>query len=371
MSAAPSATGISDPARRPRPNLVDEQDRRQPERDGGTEVAGRDLAGCDGGRDRPDREAAAATHLADRHEVLEARERLLADELPGPQVVDRGERLLVARGEDLGRGRRPDAGQRVELGRGRPVEVDRCRGLRRLPRVPPAARRREPRRSASSRDGTRIWSPSRRGAARLSSRPARPHRPAGHSHRPRRQVADTRIRRAIGRRPGCRPHRRSRPRGASRGRRRLARPTPTRRVPSRRAVASHRRRRPNPSSLSPNASTKAPTASAIAATPTTRVGRRDLPASPARFGLAAGAPAGPGPAGSSRTRHGVAFGSTHRPPRRDGRATASRATRRLATLGALPTWRRRRRMTLATSCLPAAYPGPGSDPGPTLDPRHG
>ena len=65
---------------------------------------------------------------ADRHEVLEVRECLLADELSGAQILDRGEWLAVARGEDLGRGRRSDARERVELGGGRLVQVDRAGG---------------------------------------------------------------------------------------------------------------------------------------------------------------------------------------------------------------------------------------------------
>src|SRR5215203_1671502 len=44
----------------------------------------------------------------DRDEVLERRERLLTDQLARPQVLDRGERLLLARSQDRRRGHRPD-----------------------------------------------------------------------------------------------------------------------------------------------------------------------------------------------------------------------------------------------------------------------
>src|SRR6266545_6000819 len=53
---------------------------------------------------------------ANRHEVPELVERLLADELPGPEIVDRRERLLLAGSQDLAGGHRPDPGQGVELG---------------------------------------------------------------------------------------------------------------------------------------------------------------------------------------------------------------------------------------------------------------
>ena len=66
------------------------------ERDRRAQVARGDLSGCDRGRDRPDREPAAPAHLADRHEILEVGERLLADELPRPEVLD-GSRTAVRR----------------------------------------------------------------------------------------------------------------------------------------------------------------------------------------------------------------------------------------------------------------------------------
>ena len=52
-----------------------------------------------------------------------------SDNLPRDEVIDRRERLLLARGDDLGDRDRADPGQRVELLRGCPVQVDRPDGL--------------------------------------------------------------------------------------------------------------------------------------------------------------------------------------------------------------------------------------------------
>src|SRR4029078_11164756 len=77
-----------------------------------------------------------------------------------------------------------------------------------------------------------------------------------------------------------------------------------------------------PPELVPAARTKAPIASAIATAPTTSV---DRPTAHRRVaGSPPGTPPGGASTGSSRTRHGVALGSTHRPPRRDRRATTPR-----------------------------------------------
>ena len=76
-----------------------------------------------------------------------------------------------------------------------------------------------------------------------------------------------------------------------------------------------------PPDVVPAASTKAPIASGDRGGPDDERGPLDRPAR-CRFGGRPGtAPRAPVSTGSSRTRHGVAFGSTHRPPRRDGRAT--------------------------------------------------
>ena len=56
-------------------------------------------------------------------EVANLLERLLAEHAARAQFVDRGERLLLASGDDLAGRRGPDAGQRLELGGRRGVQV--------------------------------------------------------------------------------------------------------------------------------------------------------------------------------------------------------------------------------------------------------
>ena len=203
MSAAPIATGTSIPARSAGRASFRSRMAARAERHGGPEVTRRDLPGGDRGRDRPDRQPAASAHLADRHEVLEVGERLLADELPRPQVLDRRERLLLAGREDLGDGRRPDPGSvssSSAVARLRSIGPDAPPGRPGAAPPPDAA---GPFAAASSREGTRMWSPSRSGAARLSSRPARsvstrgPYPPAASTRSPIRAPAgsseDTRL----------------------------------------------------------------------------------------------------------------------------------------------------------------------------------
>ena len=99
------------------------------------------------------------------HELSDALERLLAEDPARSQLVHGGERSLVPRRDDLVGRHRSDARQRIELLGGGVVEVDQLR--------PPAWAGAEPIGAVvlagSSRDGTRIWSPSARTAARRSS----------------------------------------------------------------------------------------------------------------------------------------------------------------------------------------------------------
>ena len=172
MSAAPSATGTQSPGPERRTGLVQEQDGRHAERHRRPEVTRGHLAGGDRGRDRPDRQAAASAHLADRHEVLEVGERLLADELPGPEVLDRGERLFRPGRDDLGGRRGPDPRQRLEFFRGRVIEVDRSRRAAAIG-APPRARgcRAGRRRVVTRRDTDLVAVAKRRGEVELATRP--------------------------------------------------------------------------------------------------------------------------------------------------------------------------------------------------------
>ena len=304
---------------------------------------------------------------ADRHEVLELGERLLADELARPEVVDRRERLSrratrgswprsPARSRAACRARPPWRGS----GRSarRPARRHRLIAARRRPASTPRSR------PASSRDGTRIWSPSLSGAARFSSRPARsastrgPYPPAAATRSPTRasggQPEDARVVDGADDLDDDEP-RPAPPAVAWRAdaRRDLGEP-PANGDP---AVDGDRTRR----ARLPNASTNAPTARRDRGPPTTRRRARDRQASPAAS-AGAGGSSRPGPTGSSRTRHGVAFGSTHRPPRRDGRATTSRSDATSRHVGGTSDAARRRRPTLAT----AAYLRLIQDQGATL-----
>ena len=64
-------------------------------------------------RPRASRSGACSAH---RHELAQLLERLLAEDAARPQLVDGGERRLLARRDDLQRRRRADPGQRLELG---------------------------------------------------------------------------------------------------------------------------------------------------------------------------------------------------------------------------------------------------------------
>ena len=64
------------------------------------------------------------------HEIAEAVEGLLADQLAVAQVVDLHERLGFARADDLRGGHRSDAGQRVEFSRRRSIDIDQAAGRR-------------------------------------------------------------------------------------------------------------------------------------------------------------------------------------------------------------------------------------------------
>ena len=110
-----------------------------------------------------------ARSRSDGHERPQLLERRRAHDLPRREVVDRCERLFLARGDDLGGRCRTHAGQRVELLGGRRVQVDGP------PPAPPAGaavagppRRR---RLAPDRDPDLVTVAS--GAARFSSRSAR------------------------------------------------------------------------------------------------------------------------------------------------------------------------------------------------------
>src|SRR4029079_16045068 len=99
-----------------------------------------------------------------------------------------------------------------------------------------------------------------------------------------------------------------------------------------------------PRELVPAARTKAPIASAIATAPTTSVDRPTT--HPRVAGSPPATPPGCASTGSSRTRHGVALGSTHRPPRRDGRATTPRCDATSRHVGGTSDAARRRRANL-------------------------
>ena len=136
---------------------------------------------------------------AHRDELAQLLERLLAEDASRAQLLDGRERRLLARRDDLLRGRRPDAGQRLELGLRGGVQVDRPTGravaagrAARAGGAPLAPA------GASSRDGTRTWSPSLSVAARLSSRSALavstrgPYPPAAATRSPTRDPAGSR-----------------------------------------------------------------------------------------------------------------------------------------------------------------------------------
>ncbi len=236
------------------------------------------------------------------------------------------------------------------LGR-RVVEVDRAGRADR-----PAGGRADPhpRSSAlatgsSSRDGTRIWSPSCSGAARFSSRPARAAvdaRPVAAGRR--QQVADARTLGhpedarvahrpddldddlAVTRRPArlAGLSRRSRSAGC-----RVGVPPTTATEPDDPAAERQRECGKGEHDGTADRDHRRP---------------RDGP-EPRRSRERLAVPCGDADtAGSSRTRHGVGLGSTRRPPRRAVARRRHRQTRRLATLGALPT-RRDVIRTLATA----------------------
>ena len=112
---------------------------------------------------------------SDADERSELLQRRRPDHLPREQLVDRGEWLLLAGGDDLRDRRGTDAGQRVQgLGVGvlrstspPPGRRATARRRRLRPRAPAGARAGG---IASPRAGTRTFSPSRTTAARLSCR---------------------------------------------------------------------------------------------------------------------------------------------------------------------------------------------------------
>ena len=301
-------------------------------------------------RRRPPRRPAsrcAASHR-DRHERLELLERLLADELACPEVLDRGERLgVLARREDLGGGHRPDPGEGLELRAGGAVEVDGrgCPGPGASPACVPVFATGAPVAVTSSRrrdpDLVAVARGPRRGSASRSRVGVDPRSVTRPPRRPGRRPA-TRL--AAGRRRVARLPRRSR-----RPRRRGRSPRPTHRAIRTRAErdapmpAVHDDR---PPASEPTAITKATTASTTSpADGDDRRGRGPTADRP-RVDACSRRPWSDRPASPvSMERHGAdgrVQGSS--PPRRDrlGRAVVRNRARRPATLGALPTRTRRR-----------------------------
>ena len=125
--------------------------------------------------------------------------------MPGTcaELLDRAEAaVLLAVLEDLLRGRRPDAGQRVELLERRGVEVDRRRRCGPAPRAAPAGAGGRAARRRRARRGTSDLAPVLELGGEVDARRGRPAGVAPPARADR--VVDARARRAAGRRPGRR-----------------------------------------------------------------------------------------------------------------------------------------------------------------------
>ena len=296
--------------------LGKEQHRREPERHRRREMVRRDLTGGDGGCDRADRESSRCDPC----------QRTVTRSLSCPNVFSPTS-LRVRRSSTAVNGCSSRAAMILAAVTGpMPGSPSSCAAVAWLRSSGPVAAAVEgarraraspgPRRRATGHGSGRRRAGVRRGSGR--DRHAR-HRPADRSRRQRPRGRRPSLPAAGGRHRAGRPRRRSRRRVPCQPTLQVARPGS--RATTDRSTAAARlrpRRRPR---LSPTRMR-----ARMPRSPGRPRGRRTAAPSagsrPTSADSADGLPVASAPVagGSSRTRHGVVLGSTHRPPRRDGRA---------------------------------------------------